>query len=52
MALDEFRAKSPFSHSKPTGLNGGLSGSTDGTSMPCVVARRATTSSFGVGQAP
>jgi len=44
MALDEFRAKSPFSQSKPMGRNGGLSGSTDGTSMPCVLDNRATTS--------
>jgi hypothetical protein len=51
IALDEFRAKSPFDHNKPTARNGGLSGSTEGTSMPCVVASRATTSPFGVGQA-
>lgn len=51
MALDEFRAKSPFSQSKPTARKGGLSGSSDGTSMPCVVASRAVTSPFADGQA-
>lgn len=51
MALDEFRAKSPFSHITPTARKGGLSGSTAGTSMPCVVARRATTSPPAIGHA-
>ncbi|MDD3546021.1 MAG: hypothetical protein PHG96_11790 [Kiritimatiellae bacterium] len=51
MALDEFRAKSPFSQSKPMGRNGGLSWSTDGTSMPCVLDSRATTSPLVSGHA-
>jgi len=51
MALHEFRPKSPFSQSKPTARNGGLSGSTDGTSMPCVLDNRATTSPPAVGHA-
>ncbi len=51
IALDEFRAKSPFSHKSPTGRNGGLSGSSDGTSMPCVLDNRATTSPPAVGHA-